>query len=255
MAMVLSNGDVAPFRVPKTGELVASHIRSRIVRGELLEDDALPSETNLMEEFSVSRPTLREAFRILESEGLITIRRGSRGGARVQVPSTEVAANYAGLVLQHRGATVADVLNARTAIEPHAAGMVATRSDRKRSARALRKFQKDNDYEATDERYARTFFEFNRLLVSLTGNETLMLVTAMLEMISEAATNRVEDFGISEARLWELHRRVTRTRAKLADLIEAGDSDAAESLWRLHLLESGREITRGRGSKVVDVLN
>jgi GntR family transcriptional regulator, transcriptional repressor for pyruvate dehydrogenase complex len=253
--MAKQNGEPTSFRVPKTAELVAAHIRGRIVRGELLEDDALPSESNLMEEFSVSRPTLREAFRILESEGLITIRRGARGGARVQVPSTEVAANYAGLVLQHRGATVADVLEARAAIEPHGAGMVAARSDRKRSARALRKFQKDNSYEATDERYARTFFEFNRLLVSLTGNETLILVTAMLEMISEAATSRADAFDIAGPHLLELHRRVTRTRAKLADLIEAGDIDAAETLWRAHLVEAGKVIVRGRPGKVVDVLS
>ena len=87
--------------VPKTAELVAAYIRRRIVRGELQRDDALPPESALMEQFSVSRPTLREAFRILESEGLITIRRGARGGARVQVPTTEVAAGYVGLVLQY----------------------------------------------------------------------------------------------------------------------------------------------------------
>ncbi len=98
--MAGSSTDPIPFRVPKTAELVARHIRSQIVRSELQLDDALPSESSLMEQFSISRPTVREAFRILESEGLITVRRGARGGARVQVPSTEVAANYAGLVLQ-----------------------------------------------------------------------------------------------------------------------------------------------------------
>src|SRR5439155_5195777 len=64
-------------RVPKTAELVAAHLRRQIVRGELKEGDALPPETALMEQFNVSRPTLREAFRVLESEALITVRRGS----------------------------------------------------------------------------------------------------------------------------------------------------------------------------------
>src|SRR5690606_22786307 len=181
-------------RVPKTAELISRSLRRMIVRREIQPGDALPSESALMEQFSISRPTLREAFRILESEGLITVRRGAHGGARVQLPSTEVAAHYAGLVLQHRGATLVDVLDARTLLAPPAAGLVAARSDRKRSARAIRSFAKANDFPASDPRYVRTYFDFNRLLVSLTGNETLMLVTAMLEMISEAASNLLDEY-------------------------------------------------------------
>ena len=48
--------------MPKTAELVAAELRRKIVRGELAEGDALPSEAALMAEFAVSRPTLREAF-------------------------------------------------------------------------------------------------------------------------------------------------------------------------------------------------
>ena len=77
----------APVRVPKTAELVASHLRRQIVRGELKEGDALPPESALMEQFGVSRPTLREAFRVLESEALISVRRGARA-ARVSTPPT-----------------------------------------------------------------------------------------------------------------------------------------------------------------------
>ena len=68
-------------RAPKTAELIAGHIRRQIVRGELREGDTLPSELNLMEQFGVSRPTLREAFRILEAESLISVRRGLRQAA------------------------------------------------------------------------------------------------------------------------------------------------------------------------------
>ena len=93
-------------RVPKTAELVAAHLRRQIVRNELHEGDALPPEAVLMAQFGVSRPTLREAFRVLEAEGLISVRRGAHGGARVHTPDVDVAARYAGLVLEHRGATL-----------------------------------------------------------------------------------------------------------------------------------------------------
>src|SRR5947208_1536000 len=114
-------------RVPKTAELVAAELRRQIVRGELKAGDALPPETNLMEQFGVSRPTLREAFRVLESEALITVRRGSRGGARIEVPTGDVAARHAGLLLQVRGTTLGDVYRARMIVEPPAAGMLAGR--------------------------------------------------------------------------------------------------------------------------------
>ena len=134
----------ASVRVPKTAELVAAHVRRRIVRGELKEGDALPPESALMDEFAISRPTLREAFRILESEGLITVRRGARGGARVQIPTSEVAARYAGLVLQHRGTTLADVLDARVIVEAPAAGIVAGRRDRAKAAAELRRWLEEH---------------------------------------------------------------------------------------------------------------
>src|SRR5208283_6127923 len=119
------SGNGRPFgqriRVPKTAELVAAELRRKIVRGELAEGDALPSEATLMAEFAVSRPTLREAFRVLESESLITIRRGAHGGARVKGPDSRMAARYAGLILEYRETTLRDVFDARSVIESECA--------------------------------------------------------------------------------------------------------------------------------------
>src|SRR6201996_2829510 len=112
-------------RVPKAAELVAADLRRQIIRGELAEGDALPPESDLMARFGVSRPTLREAFRVLESENLITIRRGARGGARVQPPGREVAARYAAFTLEYRGVTVRDVYDARAALEVPSVGKLA----------------------------------------------------------------------------------------------------------------------------------
>ena len=54
-------------RAPKTSELIAAQLRRQIVRRAVKAGEKLPPETRLMEQFGVSRPTIREAFRILET--------------------------------------------------------------------------------------------------------------------------------------------------------------------------------------------
>jgi DNA-binding FadR family transcriptional regulator len=238
-------------RVPKTAELVAAHIRRQIVRGDLEPGYALPPETVLMEEFTISRPSLREAFRILESEGLIIVRRGARGGARVQVPTGEAAARYAGLVLQYRGATLADVLEARVIVEAPAAGIVARRRDRSRAAAELQR-SIDESPPIDDPAYSSHFHEFNRLVVALTESETLVLLTTMLESISDLATARY--MAAPHPDDLQLARKANRTRAKLVQLVAEGSDDAAETLWRTHLNEAGRALLRTEGSRVVDLV-
>jgi len=234
-------------RAPKTAELVANQIRRRIVLGHLHDGDALPSENVLMGEFAVSRPTLREAYRILESEGLITVRRGARGGARVQEPSPDVVARYAGVVLQHRNVTVADVLDARVIVEAPAARALASRRDRVSIAKQLQE-----KLDSMDDDEASSFHEFNDLVVRLAGNQTLVLVTTMLEHISQAAalSYKRRPHPDDDARL---ARKAHRTRQSLIDLIRAGDADRAEELWRRHLVEAGNVLAASAGETVVDL--
>src|SRR6266705_3331258 len=94
-------------RIPKAAELVSQELRKQIVRGILKMGDSLASEADLMKRFGVSRPTLREAIRILESEGLVSISRGARGGASVLGPNINIAARHIGFVLQANGTTLA----------------------------------------------------------------------------------------------------------------------------------------------------
>jgi GntR family transcriptional regulator, transcriptional repressor for pyruvate dehydrogenase complex len=244
MNQVVSIGDRRSVRVPKTAELVAGHIRRQIVTRQLHDGAALPTETSLMEEFGISRPTLREAFRILESEGLITVRRGARGGARVQEPSAEVAAGYAGLVLQHRNTTIADVVAARVIVEGPAARMLAERRSRVAIVKRLRD---EADKYGED---AEKFHIFNQVMVELTENQTLILLVAILEGITRAANVRYTTDEENSARLM---RRVSTTRRKIIDLIEAGDGDAAEELWRKYLTEAGEVISSGIGKSLVDL--
>ncbi|PRC50663.1 FadR family transcriptional regulator, partial [Mycobacterium sp. ITM-2017-0098] len=91
--------------------------------GRLKEGDVLPSQEALFAEFGVSPPAVREAIHILESDGLISVRRGNIGGAVVHLPSSERTAQMISMVLQTRAATPGDVSEALLHLEPICAGM------------------------------------------------------------------------------------------------------------------------------------
>ncbi|MCU1346250.1 MAG: GntR family transcriptional regulator, partial [Acidimicrobiia bacterium] len=106
---------------------VAAEIRARLALGELNEGDRLPALPDLAQEFAVSRPTLREALRVLETEGLLSLRAGSRSGALMLAPVTNIAATLAGIVLESEHSTLVDVWVARLLIEPAALALEAER--------------------------------------------------------------------------------------------------------------------------------
>src|SRR3954463_4399666 len=91
-----------PARARKTAELISAELRGRIIRGELREGDALPTESELCEAFGISKPTLREAFRILESAHPSPTREGGLQGPAGHEPTTTSASRVVGLLLQHR---------------------------------------------------------------------------------------------------------------------------------------------------------
>ena len=169
---------VVSFRVPKTAELVAHRLRRQIISGELAEGDALPSEAMLTEAFGVSRPTLREAFRVLEAERLISVRRGARGGARVHAPSPDVAARYAGFVLEHQATTLADVYAARVMIESPCAALLAKRRTDRDLEQLWRSVDEGEAIGDDRHRLIRHHTEFHALVVRLADNHTCLLYTS-----------------------------------------------------------------------------
>ncbi len=234
-------------RVPKVAELIANQIRSRIVRGQIAEGEALPAESEMMADFGVSRPTLREAIRILESESLIKVSRGSRGGARVQAPDASPIARYAGVYLQFRGTTLEDVHAARAIIEPPAARVLARRNQASDCKKLRDLIEEERVVEDDPERFAELSTRFHELVMELSGSDTLCLVVGMLHDVIEKH---------AEATLHEYldpknTRKAIRSQEKLVRLIEDGDEDEAEAHWRRHLTNAGHAMMRRAGRKAV----
>ncbi|MCE2391742.1 MAG: FadR family transcriptional regulator [Proteobacteria bacterium] len=207
--------------------------------GELEEGDILPAESALLERFDVSRPTLREALRVLEAESLIVIQRGARGGCRVRGLDVANVAGQFGLLLQHANARIEDVHRARAVVEPGAAREVALLKSRDAAVAALSEIL-SLEVEATErgefELRARLSLRFHERVIELAGNHTLTLFTRMIHDIVERHFEVFSRSGTPEASAKaRASRAESKTHQQLIELIEAGDPDGAETLWRRHL--------------------
>jgi GntR family transcriptional regulator, transcriptional repressor for pyruvate dehydrogenase complex len=239
-------------RAPKASEIVSRTLRRMIVEGQLKDGDFLPYETDLMEHFKVSRPTLREAIRVLESERLVEIRRGSRTGARVCVPGPEIVARPAALVLELSGATLSDVMNARIGIEPVAARYLAE-SGTQRARRELRAMVNGIPAARDNGELARATANFHRRMVELSGNATLGMIAGMLYEISERHTHSAI---LAKAVPEGAYNKLMRSYTLLADLVDQRAGDKAEAHWRRHMQNSATELLRGlERTKVRDVMD
>src|ERR1700709_797110 len=121
------------LRQSNMAELVAEVLRQRIVDGQLADGDLLPKQESLAGEFGTSSASVREGLRILEGEGLVTVRRGRLGGAVVHAPASGSAAYLVGLVLQSRDVKLKEIGDVILDLEPICAGLCAERRDRRKT--------------------------------------------------------------------------------------------------------------------------
>jgi GntR family transcriptional regulator, transcriptional repressor for pyruvate dehydrogenase complex len=236
---------------------VADELRALIVSGELSEGESLGREPDLVERFGVSRPSLREALRILEAEGLITVERGVRGGVVAHEPDKRMTARTAALVLRSRNVPLADVFEARSLLEPVAARKIASMPARARTAvtaelGALVGAQEEaiGDPEA----FAVANTEFHERLVALSGNQTLGILSEMLNEIVTRAVTAVSKAGDGTGSLATRQRGV-RSQRRLLRLIEEGVPAAAEEHWRAHMAVVAKVMLGQEAATVVDLMH
>ncbi len=240
------------IRQPRVAEIVASRLRDDILSGRLKAGDMLPSQESLFQEFGVSPPAVREAVHSLESDGLISVRRGNVGGAVVHPPSAERAAYMISMVLQSRDSTPADVSGALTYLAPICAGICAARDDRLTEvvpyleaeiALQIREFDDQASYVPNARR-------FHEVVVSRCGNEPMILLIGSLELIWSAHESAVWSDECSPpdtpARDRTM-RAAVRDHQRITDAIRDGDRDRAIRVGRDHLA-AARQRTPAFGS-------
>lgn len=241
-------------KIPKASELIAATLRRQIVTGELKPGELLPNESVLMQDFGVSRPTLREAFRILESEAIIIVLRGARGGGRVLEPDGAVAARYMGLLLQYQGTPLSDVYRARTEIEVSAVGMLGG-GKRKPAVRTLEQLAIDAEgLLGDDDAFADHDSKIHAAIVEATGSTTLAELSKMLLQIIEAHNAL---FIASHPRGFTstVNKQAQKSYVRLVKLLLDSDIVAAQRHWRRHLEAAEKYMIGEKDSTLVEVLS
>jgi DNA-binding FadR family transcriptional regulator len=238
---------------PKMAELVARDVRRRIVLRQLAVDESLPPEPDLMAQYGVSRNVVREALRILESESMIELRRGARGGAKVHAPEARVAARYFGLLLQWRGATLGDVVHARVLLESAAVREMTLMSPNESTLTALRQLIDTAALGVGDfGNFGALAWSFSRALVESTGNKTVVLQHELIEDMISAHVARVEArMQTNPAPGVRANTLAVRAMQRVLQLVELGDERAAEDYWRAHLIAVSTTLANGVDSTAV----
>ena len=221
---------------PDAPEAIADELRRLLVGGDIDRGGVLQPITKLMDRFGVSRPTLRSALRILESEHLVSVKRGSRKGIRILEPNIEAASRVSAQTLQVAGANLGDLYDARWMFEPAAVRLLAERRD-VRDIAQLRAFLRQLDAAVRQKDpvvVAAEAARFHSLIVELTGNKVLALVSGLIASVlqhHQVASRTHPPPAASPA----IQPRGIKSLRKLVALIEAGQADDAERHWRTHV--------------------
>jgi DNA-binding FadR family transcriptional regulator len=214
-------------------EQVADSIRVFMQSEGLRPGDRLGREEDLARRFGVSRPTLREALRLLSSSHLVRASKGPGGGIFVAATPEEgigrtVSASVASM-LEAQSITMDELLETRMLFEVPLVGLAAQRATEEDVARLYALVEEaegsPDDAEivaAVDERLHRTISEIagNRLAAAFTAWVVEVLQPPLRELVAPA---------VVEAVVVEQHRDIVRG-------IEKGDPAAAERAMREHLV-------------------
>lgn len=228
-----------PIQKRKLYQDVVDRLMQQIQSGDIQPGDQLPPERELMDQFGVGRPSIREALQFLERSGILEISHGER--ARVVIPTAEglieQMASGARHLLNTQPDTLEHLKQARIFLEAGMARLAAQHAT-PQDVRVLRqRIEEQRASLSTLEQFLTCDMAFHREVARISGNPIFpAIVEAIFRWGSDYYEPLVRAHGAEQLTLVE--------HGLLVDAIEAHDSDAAEAALRAHLTRSNELYTR-----------
>jgi GntR family transcriptional repressor for pyruvate dehydrogenase complex len=222
--------------VGRISETIVDQIRQLMRQGQLRPGDRLPAERDLCERFGVSRVTVREALRMLESSGLVEIRVGARGGAFVTAPTSEHIGDGLADMLTLSALTAADVTEVRLILEVGIVPLVCARATEEDLAALNEICERSREAIGNGTYTMALSAEFHARVAASTHNPALgMLVDSFrgpIRMSLESAKATAPEMGVLGS---EEHERFT-------EAVRQRDPELATRIMREHLERTAHRL-------------
>ena len=218
-----------PIESTRLSDEVVIQIRSLIVQGVLQSGDKLPSERKLMQKLSISRPSLREALRVLEGQGLIEVQPGRGAFVTDTSKQGDLVSKWSAWLLEHRQEVVY-ILEVRQALEPTAAAFAAERieDDELEAIWKTLDRMEISGREADVESAVQADIEFHDLISQATRNSLLIkLSDSVNHALLESRYGYFQDQGRILSS-WQQHCRI-------AEALKRHDPKAVKEAMQIHV--------------------
>ena len=211
-------------------EHVAHTLLERIIEAKLKPGSTFATEAALLAQFNVSRPTLRESLKLLESQGVLELRPGPGGGIIVREPSTDLLAHGLSLFLRLHNVPFVTVLKAREVIEPALAYEAALNASEQDFAELEASIVRMKALDAQADQAA--FLEENRVFHSViaraSGNKVLEVFWETISILAHGEHHGIRYSVGNQAHVVKAHRRIL-------DACRQRDGDAAAAAMESHV--------------------
>ena len=237
MREALKVGELKVVEKKRAYESIVQQVLALIENGKLKQGDQLPSERELTEIFKVSRTTVREAIRTLESMKLLQSRQGN--GTYVLASSEEELIQPLAAALFNAKDDIRDIFYVRKIIEPHVAELAAENATAQEIEEMEEILQKQKMCIEHNESIIETDTAFHNLMASASKNRVIeRLSVALVDFIKQSRENYLMDDEHGNKRperSLEGHKRVLAA-------IKNGDSEAAKKSMLQHLEDIERIV-------------
>jgi DNA-binding FadR family transcriptional regulator len=217
--------------------VVSEKIRNAIISGEIKAGELLPTETDLAEQFGVTRSTIREAIRLLEHGGILG--RADRKRLVVTLPATDtVGRSISSALLMHQ-VTYEDLWQVAMGLEPLASKLACTTANHQDKALLAANLEKTHGVMENHDALLAAEIEFHNILANATHNSALLLARAPLnELFYPVAWGEV-------IRALSPGERILVAHQHIYDAIDNNNPDLAEEWMKKHMIDFRRGIEMG----------